>query len=597
MHATRTIPRRRRNAFASRIVGARITAVAAVATLVASVVVGGLALAADGTRHGIFLETLDVDLVNVEIVATQNGQPVTDLTREDFEVFDDGKPVEITNYYQVLGGRRVEPQPTSDEPGHPPVAPALAPEPIDLVVLVDDMFVGLSSRKQILQALQPKLAELMDEGTRVMVASKDYTIDITQPFTSDPAEVEAAVEVILNRSGAASLHDTQERNLLRQLSLSALPGQAGGSRDEDQGELDANILLQSARQNALEQLQMVRRSVGVLATFLDSLAGMPGKKAVIYVSDGLPRYPGQTVFDAWYARFGNAYGDQMGVGSVVDAAQDFDANAEIKALIADANANGVAMYPVGLGARAENRNLNASMRNAQVASTYSSQAVSDLAEGLERLAEGTGGRTSIDRLDVDLLFEHLAQDLDNRYSIGFPSPHGADGKTHRLEVRVKRPGIDLRYPRSYRDKGADRQMQDRTLAALLHGASANPLDVRVLIGDGESAKKKNTFELPVEVRWPMANITLLPGETTHRGSVTVFIVARDSGGGLSEPTKIIVPIEIKNADLLTTVTQVATYRTRLLVRAGEQVVAVGVRDDVGGRDATVRVDVEVGGRG
>ena len=40
-----------------------------------------------------------VNLINIEVsVKNANGDPVTDLTREDFRILDDGEPVEITNF-------------------------------------------------------------------------------------------------------------------------------------------------------------------------------------------------------------------------------------------------------------------------------------------------------------------------------------------------------------------------------------------------------------------------------------------------------------------------------------------------------------------
>ena len=43
-----------------------------------------------------FFETVEVEVVNVEVVVTgPDGAPVQGLTREDFELLDDGKPVEM----------------------------------------------------------------------------------------------------------------------------------------------------------------------------------------------------------------------------------------------------------------------------------------------------------------------------------------------------------------------------------------------------------------------------------------------------------------------------------------------------------------------
>lgn len=67
----------------------------------------------------IFFEALDVNLVNVEVFVTdRKGVPVTGLTADDFELLEDGRPVEISNFYAVDGGRPAEstPAPPTDEP-------------------------------------------------------------------------------------------------------------------------------------------------------------------------------------------------------------------------------------------------------------------------------------------------------------------------------------------------------------------------------------------------------------------------------------------------------------------------------------------------
>ncbi|MCP5112915.1 MAG: hypothetical protein GY953_18980, partial [bacterium] len=43
-------------------------------------------------RHGIFIDSFDVSLINVEVHVTRDGIPLTDLTVDDFEVLDDGQP-------------------------------------------------------------------------------------------------------------------------------------------------------------------------------------------------------------------------------------------------------------------------------------------------------------------------------------------------------------------------------------------------------------------------------------------------------------------------------------------------------------------------
>src|SRR5215212_1807061 len=68
-----------------------------------------------------FFESIDVQVVNFEVFVTdRQGQRVSGLTREDFEIAEDGKPVEISNFYAVAGGRSEVPE--SADPAAEPEA-------------------------------------------------------------------------------------------------------------------------------------------------------------------------------------------------------------------------------------------------------------------------------------------------------------------------------------------------------------------------------------------------------------------------------------------------------------------------------------------
>ncbi len=71
-------------------------------------------------------------------------------------------------------------------------------------------------------------------------------------------------------------------------------------------------------------------------------------------------------------------------------------------------------------------------------------------EGLARLAaESGGGYFELQHTDdLGATFARVADELHRQYTLGF-SPEKLDGKTHLLEVRVKRPGMTARARKSY----------------------------------------------------------------------------------------------------------------------------------------------------
>jgi Ca-activated chloride channel homolog len=75
--------------------------------------------------------------------------------------------------------------------------------------------------------------------------------------------------------------------------------------------------------------------------------------------------------------------------------------------------------------------------------------------GLRKLSDDTGGGFFHLKKKDELgpTFTRIAQELHSQYVLGF-SPETPDGKVHKLEVRVKRPGLTARARKSYVAAGA-----------------------------------------------------------------------------------------------------------------------------------------------
>lgn len=75
---------------------------------------------------------------------------------------------------------------------------------------------------------------------------------------------------------------------------------------------------------------------------------------------------------------------------------------------------------------------------------------SELDDGIRSLSERTGGGHFNLAEDDDLpeAFSRVSEELHRQYTLGF-TPARLDGKTHRLEVRMTRPGLTARARESY----------------------------------------------------------------------------------------------------------------------------------------------------
>ena len=103
----------------------------------------------------------------------------------------------------------------------------------------------------------------------------------------------------------------------------------------------------------------------------------------------------------------------------------------------------------------------------------------------------------------------------------------------------------------------------------------------------------------MEVTIPIANLSFLPvrrtaGAETHRSRVRLWVAARDPEGDASTVQELTVPIDIPSAEIERARAHVYHHRFTLLMRRGRQLLAVGVRDEIGGETSFVVEGTEVG---
>lgn len=548
-------------------------------------------------RHGIFLDSIDVRVNNVEVVVTDDrGRSVTGLNRHDFRVFEDGEEMEITNFYAIEGGVRADAAALRE--GDRGTAPA--PVPVHVAIVVDDAHLTPEGRELVFQRLQENLDRFIVPRAEIMVVHKDAALEVVQPFTDDLGAVNQALEGLRGQVGSAAADRLAQRRILRLIEFGEAPdavarGLVTGSLPSDAALQEADALLSEVEHYAQEQDQRIRNTVATLGRLVNAMAGLPGRKAVFYVADQLSLQPARLAYRVWESKYGQ-YLATTGIGSVESELFRQDASVYLQELVANASASGVVFYAVGAPEEPAQTALSA----AQGGTGF---LVRDVAaememmneEGMRLLARGTGGRVATQGSQVADLLGRVASDFQTYYSLGYVSPDPRDGERHQVRVEVSRPDLEVRYLESYRDKSEGQVMVDKLLAALLLGAGHNPMGISVDVGEPRKAGRKR-YDLPVLVRFPLREVTLIPRADEHVGSVAVYLLVRGDDGGTSEPAAIRVPVKVARSALKEMMGQEGAYPAQLKVAAGRQTIAIGVRDEVSGTESFHRVVVEVGGK-
>jgi VWFA-related protein len=555
-----------------------------------------------------FFDTVEVNVVNVEVYVTdKKGNPVSGLTKEDFEITVDGDPVEISNFYSAKGQQSVDRQQAGKVAAEQPVTqptpePVFVPEDqrLQMVLFIDNVNISPRTRNRVLEALRGALYFNLNPQDRVMVVSYDGSLKIRQGLTNDPDQLMEAIEELAQGS-PRGVHGTLDRGaILRELQRTDLEQDAGflgPAGAPQQNTVDWEGILRQIKTYSAERYLSNKATIENLSRFVDMLSGTKGRKALIYVSDGLELRPGEALFQAWDEKRRSSGGDVAGFVNIESEAREFDATGEFEALGKRANASQVTFYTV-LAAGGQNQSLTPAERGAFFdygSSSTLGQVWNDRFEAVEAsnfrgsmqiLAESTGGISTLNTAAFGSALKRLKRDLDTYYSLGFEAAD--DSENHRIKVKVKEDKLRVRHRESYRNKTPDERMADRTLAALLLESEENPLQVDISFGD-EQKDDKGRFLVPIMVKFPLSSLLLLPQEKFHEGRVSIYVSARDQKGGLSPVQKMPAPIRIPNDKLLTALGQVAGFRVTLLLNEGEHKVAVGVRDDLANIESTTIV--------
>jgi VWFA-related protein len=522
----------------------------------------------------IFFEQIAVDIVNVEVyVSDKQGDPVEGLTRDDFVVTEDGKPVEVVNFYRATDGlpspeaeTAAEPEPQAVGPGLPQLVEELeVPESqrLHLIVYVDNFNIHPLDRNRVFSRLRLFLNDIVRPGDQVLVASYDRSLHIRQPFTGSADVVNRALLELEDVSGSAVERESERSDALKEIY-----------------ETDSSHKAEfRAKAFAENQYQEMENALEALGEMIDSLGGIPGRKMMIHLSNGIPMVPGEDLYLAIQQRFHDM--------SAMGEAFNYDLSTEYLELIAQANSNRISFYTIdagGLRTRsgygAENPTVNSQI---PIGMSVDGMRNQNLQGTLKLMANRTGGRAILNTNDVTAGLRRAAGDFGTYYSLGYRAPDDDRGRYHHIEVRLKDPGRgwDVRHREGYRDKSLEAQVYDGIKTYLVHGFEENPLGVSIDLGEQSAAAADGLVLVPVRIRVPMENIVLLPRGERYDGQLRIYFGATDEEGRDAPtqelPFELRIPassIELARHDEMARVIE-------LRMRPGRHNLVVAVRDELG----------------
>ena len=445
-------------------------------------------------------------LIQVNVVALdKKGNPVTDLKKEDFQLFDKGKEQTISLFSLEKKAER-KPLPKL-APGFFTNYTGLNSAPNLTVILIDSLNTQWGDQAQARQQIIKFLQQIKPED-RVSLMVLGRQLKVLHSFTDDR---ESLLKALKNWKG---------RN------------EIGGVESEATETVDTGLDdIFGGASMAEADFTQTRRIVDSLASMEavgNYLAGTPGRKNLIWVSSGFPLQVGfpkissPKVMTSASSRGRPPSGPslpRMGPGGPVRDQRTFTDEVD-KAMKVLNNAN-VAVYPI------DSRGL-----------TIDTNAHENIGT-MQEFASRTGGKAFYNRNDLGSAIRQVLDETEVTYTLAFyPTSEKADGQLHDLKVKVHRPGVSIRNRKGYvasRPEDGEKS-REQQLAYSAH----SPLEATAL---GILAKVvKVDGKLKMELYVDPAGIYLeqeknKEGKDRWNGRLDILLLQRDKTGTDFESSK------------------------------------------------------------
>jgi len=400
--------------------------------LAVAIGVGGVSAQVPGQPRATFFAPLDVPLVSVEVyVSDRAGQPMPGLTLEDFEIFEDGKPVSISHFYAAPGvTETAAPEVDSSEES----AESAPGQDLYLVIYFDDTSLSRGRRQAAVDHLRGFLASELPPDLEVMLVRYDGHLNIERPFTDETDEVVRALDSLEDSASLSRRLD--ESRMLREMENATALAALSGTSAIDVLESTGRTILQEIGSYVDQTVQRTRTSLANQERLIRSLSGLSGRKAVLLVSDGVEARPGEMLYRMWGETFGSVPAFRVESQRAFLTATRNDLGGEFSQLARLANGHRVSFYTLSAMGSGQARAISAETRSMDEQGLAIAQSMSeDLI--MAHMAGTTGGRPLANSSVFVGQLDEVAVELVSYYSFAFEPAYVGDGKYHRLEVRVK----------------------------------------------------------------------------------------------------------------------------------------------------------------
>ncbi len=439
-------------------------------------------------------------LVQVDVVVTKDGKQVTDLKAADFEILEDGRRQQISNFaYVSINASASSASGSNPNPGS--VLPIKPPSPNDVrrtvAIVVDDLGLSFQSMANLRSYLRKFVSENLGPNDLVAIIRTGGEVGALQQFTTDQRLLGSAIADLkwnaCSRIGASVL--TPERSLITLIPPETqLRGRLPPDRSPGSNQVDRPTTANES--NACSAGSSVNYSINAIRFILRGMRDLPGRKSMMIISDNLPleRQEGApvdfgfkrpvrenaNVIDVWTQS--TSYRDGLhGLAeqAIRSAVVIYGVSAQ-QLQTTGASAADEISYPAPRfmrGATPDQQNPLQKLMNTRSAELRKN------VDGAELLAKETGGFVIRNRNDFGV--DRVLEDQNGYYLIGYrPATETFNRGFHKIQARVKRGGLTVRtragfYGVTEEPAAGPAAETDRLHKALSSPFGANDITVRL----------------------------------------------------------------------------------------------------------------------
>lgn len=429
-----------------------------------------------GTQSAQTIRTTRREVLVDLVVRDKHHKLVTNLRPEEVQVFEDGVLQKTNAFMNVSGGEQLQSE--KDVAAQASANPSSPDSPVTRVKQLNFVAVVMAEIAPLnLEFAREAVHDFLNSGnlpnTYTSIYRLNRTLSIVQYFTSDKlllgqavdatvrglhvhdnistdatvigaslAGLQATAEQILSRPNLDQTTQLAVRNALLNPvpSIVANPLFARNAGNLDVSVTLGNAILAQARiENGLKYANSLSNGMDAIDTLreiVQSMENLPGRKVVLFLSDGLD-FP-------------------------------LERRDAVENLISYANRAGVSFYTVDTrGLKLEDpmmRSLSELQRTAAISSTQSIDPHSGHREddnielsittnrqlSLRELAEATGGFPIANTNEIAAPMQRVMEDIRSHYELAYtPSSSNYDGRFRRIEVKVARPKVTIQTRKGY----------------------------------------------------------------------------------------------------------------------------------------------------